>query len=275
MTNDNNIDDNSNSNTTNKPNNNNNDSTYTRFSIDHSFSTPPPPPLPPFNNHSIGIITTNHRTTTCCQNCQDAKEYLEKPSVEDLYSVKWEIMQTIFAVAVFFAAAANSPWKIILPLCIALIIVSLLVVVLDGIKIYRVREIRMFPMILLITDLIIVVIDCGITALWDDIENGKYDATITGVAWALDSILVVMSVSTVVGRLMLRARDRKRRDMENELAIELDRTFFNNGIIPTTMSTINQQHASMIDETDLEQLSGIKSKHGGLVASDSVAVVVI
>jgi len=136
---------------------------------------------------------------------------------QDLKAVKGELLVVAATVGLFFASLANTPWEVVLPLCSICLVVSGLLLGTETWHMVKTRTVDYPRVTLVVLDTVVVAASCGILYLWGQVQTDQVDDAVTGVAYALDTIMLIVSVTTCVSRLIMRARDRRRSELEAEM----------------------------------------------------------
>jgi uncharacterized membrane protein YgcG len=188
---------------------------------------------------------------------------IERPTKADWYSVRFEVAQTVVAVILLIASFGNASWDVIAPLCSIIIVVGFLISFADLYKMAKVREIRKWPLVLLGIDSIVLMISAGILYLWSEVQYGVVDQQVSGVAYALDIILLLASMGTVAGRLLLRARDRRQSEVETEISQTLHQAFEEGGNVGLHNTNNNSSNNDTGGLISMGSISGGGGSSGG------------
>ena len=134
---------------------------------------------------------------------------LQPITKEDVIALKWELVVLVASLTLFLAAAADMEWKVVLPLCSLIIAVGALTIMADVFHMIRHRKIKRAWLTVLVLDLCILAASAGILVLWSHLEVGTLPASVTGIAYGLDVLMLFLSFMTVAARLWLRVRERQ------------------------------------------------------------------
>ena len=136
---------------------------------------------------------------------------------KDLLSVKWELLVVASSIALFFVSLANAPWEVVLPLAGIILAVSAVLVASDVWYMVKTRKLDRVHVVLVVLDGVVVAASIGILYLWGQVQYDQVADSVTGVAYGLDTIMLVVSITTTAGRLVIRARERRRGELEAEM----------------------------------------------------------
>ena len=135
----------------------------------------------------------------------------------DLWALKYELIVVVATFGLFFVALSATPWEVVLPLCAVVLSASAILVAGDVIHLVRLRKAEPVMMVLLVLDSVVVASSIGILYFWDELQDGAVDGNLSSVAYGLDALMLIVSVVTLLGRLVLRVRERRRTELEAEM----------------------------------------------------------
>jgi len=140
----------------------------------------------------------------------------ERPTMKDIWLLKGAIAELAFVAVIFILTLADGDMGVILGLAVAVTFLAVVLIIWDLVEVLRKHDFRKPMVALILLDFVVLVSSSVLLYFWVLLDEGHIEDEHYSTYVGLDALMLVCMIFIVTGRLVLRARDRRLEESQQE-----------------------------------------------------------